>query len=169
MRAGRIAGIAIYFVVGAFNRSARGNGNGKVIILACHIAATFVEISRYGFIFVQSNVTLVFFIFKGQTTSPAGKSGAFFRDGFEVSQTATPASFGILANFFVILAAITAAVYSPVFFPRILSAGIDANNLANTFAGFSNRNSDCFLVSFAFFVESGGNRFVAGHFNRART
>ena len=129
-----ISRTAVYFTVSAGNYAIVRGGNFKVIILSFRIIAPFVELGRYGLRFIQMNIALVFFVFKSQTiSSPAGKSGAFLRDGSEVNSSATisPVSFYIRhAIFLEILAAIAAAVYAADFFARIIYADYFANTAA---------------------------------------
>ena len=79
MLAGRIAGIAIYFTVGAFNRSTRRNFNLKVIIFSFRIATAFVKAGVYSLCAIQNDIALVFFIFKSQAiSSPAAECCCLF-------------------------------------------------------------------------------------------
>ena len=171
MRARRTAGIATYFTVSSGNRSALGNSDRKIVIFPFRITAAFVKAGVYGFVAIQSDITLVFFVFKSQAiASPAAKSGTFLRNGFKVSRSASFTAFRLIfAILLETFTAIASAVYLTRFFTGILTDGYYTDHLADSFAGLSNGNRCGFFAAACFFVESGGYRFIATHYDGART
>ena len=171
MLAEKIAGTAIDFIVRTDNRSPSGHGYRKVIIFPLRFSASFVEFGRYGHRSVQFSVAFIFFPSSGASaTFPTFKIRPFLRGGFKVKRSANRATGGdivSLAIIIVILATINAAIYRAVFladFPVFAAYGIQTDHFAATRTDFFHR----YDYAAAFFVESGGDGFIAVHYNGAR-